>query len=171
MTYNARSVDFDPRALECLIQRPLNRVTAIVIATSISPPARPRRSAVADVEPFSMMARTMRMKCVSGRPRRPLRPVRHAGEREHEAGEQHVRQEEHHRHLHRLQLVLRERREGVADDRLVVMNSVLSSASSAGCRTSERRTATIPRPTIKARLEKSDQHIGRDLAEHDLDRL
>ena len=45
----------------------------------------------------------------------PLRPVRHAGERKHEAGQQDVRQEEHHRHLHRLQLVLRQGREGVAD--------------------------------------------------------
>ena len=30
-------------------------------------------------------------------------------------GQQNVRQEEHHRHLHGLQLVLRQRREGVAD--------------------------------------------------------
>ena len=43
-----------------------------------------------------------------------LRPMRHAAERKHEAGEQDRRQEEEERHLHRLQLVLRDRREGDA---------------------------------------------------------
>ena len=44
-----------------------------------------------------------------------LRPARHAGERKHEAGQQDGRQEEEKRHLHRLQLVLRERGERDAD--------------------------------------------------------
>src|SRR5690606_4032515 len=40
---------------------------------------------------------------------KPLRPLRHTPEREHEAGQQDGRQKEKHRHLHCLKLVSRER--------------------------------------------------------------
>ena len=43
-----------------------------------------------------------------------LRPVRHAAKREHEAREQNRRQEDEERHLHRLELILRDGREGDA---------------------------------------------------------
>ena len=65
--------------------------------------------------PLSRMPRTMRRKCVSGKTS-PMYCAhdRHAAEREHEAREQERRQEEEERHLHRLELVLGERREGDA---------------------------------------------------------
>ena len=71
-----------------------------------------------------------------------LRPDRHAGEREHEAGQQDVRQKEHHRHLHRLQLVLRHGREGVTDRQIGGDEQRRQRGEHArDCRRSARRTA------------------------------
>src|ERR1051326_9642594 len=48
----------------------------------------------------------------------PLRPDRHALKWKCEAGEQNRRQKEEERHLHRLQLILRDRRKSIADRKI-----------------------------------------------------
>src|SRR5512145_2916620 len=99
-----------------------------------------------------------------------LRPPGHAAKRKHEPREQDRRQEEEHRHLHRLKLVLRHGREGEPDAEV--------GGYEEDHRRRQQREASLVRHTEdEARRQQYDDHlhiadddVRQDLAEHDLDR-
>ncbi len=98
-----------------------------------------------------------------------LRPGRHAGKRKQETGQQNIRQKKHHRHLHRLQLVLRHGRERVADRQIGGDEQRAERGEHteiADDRHTEQRDADAD---DQRGLHETDHDIGRDLAEHDLD--
>ena len=100
-----------------------------------------------------------------------LRPARHAGEREHEPRQQDVGQEEHERHLDRLQLVLGDRRERVAD-RQIGGDEQRAQHRQQGDAAGDRHVEDQhPEHDDQRRLDEADHDVGGDLAQHDLDRL
>src|SRR6185436_18677492 len=100
-----------------------------------------------------------------------LRPAGHAAEREHEAREQHRRQEVEERELHRLELVLRKRRKGDAD-REVGGDEEKGYDIQDGNAAHERHEEEIARrEQDDARLDQPDEDVRHDLAGHHFQRL
>src|SRR5438067_9759286 len=97
-----------------------------------------------------------------------LRPFRHAEEGKDKAGKQHIWQKEHHRHLHGLKLVLRERRERVAK-RQVGRDKQSRKRNKQGKIADQRHSKHYhPSSNDQRGLEETDQYIRSDLTQHDL---
>ena len=100
----------------------------------------------------------------------PLRPHRHAAEREHEAAQQQRRQEEEERQLHRLHLALGHGREGEAD-REIGRDEKDRRAEQQRQRADDRHVEqVVRRQHDDHHLHVADEDVGHDLAQHDLDR-
>ena len=137
-----------------------------------APARRGSASASAMPTPLSIAPRTMRSKWVTGM----IVPShcahsRHAAEREQEARQQDRRQDVEERHLHRLQLVARQRRDQEAERQAADDEQDDAERSAPPSRRpSARRTAAAPATRMTAACTSPTQHIGRELADHHLER-
>src|SRR5262245_54498568 len=100
----------------------------------------------------------------------PLRPRGHAREWEHETRKQDVGQEEHHRHLHRLQLVLRDGRKGVTDRKIGGDEQRAEQREQEEAAQERHADQADADSDDKGGMHEPDDDVGDDLAEHDLDR-
>ena len=99
-----------------------------------------------------------------------LRPLRHAAKGKHEAGQQERRQKEEERHLHRLQLILRHRRDREAQReqrRNIKHHRDEQERHAAEHRYVEQQSR---RAENDRRLDEANHDVGNDLPRHHLER-
>ena len=149
----------------------LKRSAASVTSTARMPASQTSSAATSPKPaPLSVMPRTMRRKCVSGSAcASHCAGARHGLEREHEAGQQDVRQQEEERHLHRLLLRVGERREEQAE-RQVGGDEHERERVEQPQRADERHAEDQAADEQDQRhLHVADRHVRHDLADDELD--
>ncbi|MNR24982.1 hypothetical protein D3C85_1420990 [compost metagenome] len=97
-----------------------------------------------------------------------LRPHRHALEREHESGQQHVGQEIKHGQLHGLQLVLRQRRQRDAHGQVRRHEEQRRQVHGQQAAQDRHMKYEVRGQQDDGGLDQPDGDVGHDLAGHDL---